>query len=62
MNLIHRRVNLFNNEEIPKTFKICFCNIAKNLPLLENLFIKEPSIELLADPVKPALEKYKDQV
>ena len=34
-----------------------FANIAKHLLLPENIFIKEPSVEIFTDPVKLALEK-----
>ena len=52
-------VTLSNDEEISETFNKCFCNIAETLSLPENASIKEPSVELFTDPVKPALEKYK---
>ena len=58
--MIDNEVNLSYDEEIPETFNQYFCKITKNLSLPENPSIKEPSVTLFTDPVKLALEKYKD--
>ena len=58
--MIDNEVNLSYDEEIPETFNQYFCKITKNLSFPENPSIKEPSVALFTDPVKLALEKYKD--
>ena len=55
----HREtINLIDNGRnlTAETFNKYFCNIAKNLSLLENPSIKKPSVELYTDPVILALE------
>ena len=62
INLIDNGVTLSNDEEIAGTFSKYFCNMTKNLSLPENPSIKEPPVALFSDPVKLALEKYKDHL
>ena len=58
--MIGNEFTLSNDEEIPETFNKYFCKIAKNVSLPESLPIKKPSVELFAEPIIHALEKYKD--
>ena len=58
--MIDNGVTLSNGEEIIETFHKYFCNTAESLSIPENLSTKELSVELFNNPVKLALEKYKD--